>query len=50
MDLLFRLYYPWGLILQGLALVHAVKRRPEYYWYYIIFFGGAIGAAIYIAV
>lgn len=47
---LLDLYYPWGLILQALALVHAVKRRPEYYWYYIIFFGGAIGAAAYIVV
>lgn len=43
-----RLFYPWGLILQGIALLHAVKRRPEYYWYYIIFFGGVIGAAVYI--
>lgn len=43
-----RLFYPWGLILQGLALLHAVRRRPEYYWYYIILFGGVIGAAVYI--
>lgn len=45
---LVHLFYPWGLIVQGLALLHAVKRRPEYYWYYIIFFGGVIGAAVYI--
>jgi len=42
------LFYPWGLILQGVALVHAIRRRPEYYWYYIILFGGFLGAAVYI--
>jgi hypothetical protein len=48
MAVLVHLFYPWGLILQGIALLHAVKRRPEYYWYYIILFGGAIGAGLYI--
>lgn len=48
MGFLTHLFYPWGMILQGIALVHAVKRRPEYYWYYIILFGGAIGAGVYI--
>lgn len=42
------LFYPWGLILQAFALIHAIRRRPEYYWYYIIFFGGFLGAAVYI--
>ncbi|MGB0034870.1 MAG: tetratricopeptide repeat protein [Candidatus Acidiferrales bacterium] len=44
------LFYPWGFLLQFLALVHAVRRRPEYYWYYIIFFGGFLGAAVYIVI
>jgi hypothetical protein len=48
MGILAHLFYPWGLIVQGLALVHAVRRRPEYYWYYIIVFGGIIGAGVYI--
>lgn len=47
MGTLAHLFYPWGMIVQGLALLHAVKRRPEYYWYYIIVFGGIIGAGVY---
>jgi len=42
------LFYPWGFIIQGVALVHFVRRRPENYWLYIIFFGGALGAGVYI--
>ena len=48
MGFLTHLFYPWGLILQGLALLHFFRRRPDTYWVYIILFGGAIGAAIYI--
>ena len=42
------LFYPWGLILQGLAIVHFIRRRPDTYWLYIILFLGPIGAAIYL--
>jgi hypothetical protein len=42
------LFYPWGFIVQIFALVHFFRRRPEGYWFWIIFFGGALGAAIYI--
>jgi hypothetical protein len=42
------LFYPWGFIVQGLAIVHFVRRRPEGYWFYIIFFGGFLGASVYI--
>ena len=42
------LYYPWGFIVQGLAIVHFVRRRPENYWFFIIFFGGFLGASVYI--
>jgi hypothetical protein len=45
---LSHLFYPWGFILQGLALVHFVRRRPENYWFYVIFFGGFLGAGVYI--
>jgi hypothetical protein len=45
---LSHLFYPWGFILQGLAIVHFVRRRPENYWFYIIFFGGFLGAGVYI--
>jgi hypothetical protein len=44
------LLYPWGLILQGLAIVHFIRRRPDTYWIWIILFGGGIGALVYIAV
>src|SRR6266571_100822 len=42
------LYYPWGFLVQIIALVHFVRRRPETYWFYIILFGGFLGAAVYI--
>src|SRR6267143_1173271 len=42
------LFYPWGFIVQGLAIVHFARRRPENYWFYIIFFGGFLGASVYI--
>jgi tetratricopeptide (TPR) repeat protein len=44
------LVYPWGLIVQGIALWHFVKRRPENYWIYIIIFGGVLGAGVYVVV
>lgn len=47
---LTHLFYPWGLILQGIAIWHFVKRRPETYWLWIIIFGGVLGAAVYIFV
>jgi len=42
------LLYPWGLILQGLAIVHFIRRRPDTYWLFIILFLGPMGALIYI--
>src|SRR5271169_2228901 len=47
---LSHLFYPWGFIVQGLAIVHFVRRRPENYWFYVIFFGGFLGASAYIVV
>jgi len=43
-------FYPWGIILQVIAMVHFVRRRPENYWFFIIIFAGPIGAAAYIIV
>jgi len=44
------LFFPWGVILQVIAIVHFVRRRPENFWIWIIFFGGAISATAYILV
>ena len=43
-------FYPWGLILQGLAIVHLIRRRGAYYWFFIILFVGPLGALIYIII
>lgn len=44
------LFYPWGFIVQVLALVHFARRRPDTYWLWIILIGGFVGAAAYIVV
>src|SRR5260370_37808569 len=41
------LIYPWGFVVQGVALWHFVKRRPEGYWLWIIIFGGVLGGGAY---
>jgi hypothetical protein len=46
---MFGLYYPWGFILQAIALIHFVRRRPEPFWLFVILIGGWLGAFIYIA-
>src|SRR5262249_33666573 len=43
------LFYPYGVILQALAILHFVRRRPDTYWLWIILMGGGIGALAYIA-
>jgi hypothetical protein len=44
------LFWPWGFVLQALALVHFFRRRPEGYWFFVIMFLGAVGALIYFVV
>jgi hypothetical protein len=39
---------PWGLILQALAIIHFIRRRPDTYWLWIIIFLGPLGALVYI--
>jgi hypothetical protein len=46
-SLLF-LFFPWGIILQAVAIVHFIRRRPDGYWLWIIIFFGGLGALIYI--
>jgi hypothetical protein len=48
MGFLSHLLYPWGLLLQGLAIVHFIRRRPDMYWIFIILFFGPLGALVYI--
>src|SRR6201984_2274567 len=50
MGFLSYLLYPWGIILQGLAIVHFIRRRPENYWIFVILFLGPLGAIIYLLV
>jgi hypothetical protein len=50
MALLSHPLFPWGLLLQGFAIIHFIRRRPDIYWIYIILFLGPLGALIYIFV
>lgn len=44
------LLYPFGLVLEVLAIVHFIRRRPDMYWIYIIVFLGPIGCLVYLFV
>jgi len=44
------LFYPYGFLLQAVALLHFARRRPDTFWLWIILMGGAIGALVYIVV
>ena len=48
MGFLSGLFYPWGFLLQGLAIVHFIRRRPDTYWIWVILFLGPPGALIYL--
>jgi len=45
---MFGLFYPYGVILQALAIVHFVRRRPDTFWLWVILIGGGLGALAYI--
>src|SRR5262245_21033367 len=42
------LLYPWGILLQVLAMVHFIRRRPDNTWLWVIVFFGPPGALVYI--
>ena len=42
------LFYPYGIILQALAILHFVRRRPDGFWLWVIIVGGGLGALVYI--
>jgi hypothetical protein len=46
-SLLFFLH-GWGFVLQAVAIVHFIRRRPDTYWIFVILFLGWIGALVYI--
>jgi hypothetical protein len=50
MGIISHLFYPWGLILQVIAIVHFIRRRPDTYWIFVILFLGPLGALIYLCV
>ena len=49
-SLLFFVFSWWGILLQGIAIVHFIRRRPDTYWLFIILIGGWLGALVYILV
>src|SRR5208282_5612108 len=48
MGYLFLFLHGWGFLLQAVAIVHFIRRRPDTYWIFIILFLGWIGALVYI--
>lgn len=42
------LFYPYGIVLQAIAILHFVRRRPNTYWLWIILMGGGLGSLVYI--
>jgi hypothetical protein len=45
---MFGIFYPYGIVLQALAIIHFLRRRPDTYWLWIILMFGGIGALAYI--
>jgi hypothetical protein len=48
--LLFHVFSWWGLLLQVVAIVHFIRRRPDFFWLFIILFFGWLGALVYIGI
>ena len=47
---LYHIFGNWTYILQVLAIVHFVRRRPNVFWLWIILIGGGLGALVYFLV
>lgn len=43
-------FFGYGIILQAIAILHFIRRRPDTYWLWIIILGSGLGAFIYICV
>jgi hypothetical protein len=44
------IFYPYGIVLQALAILHFVRRRPDTYWIWVILMFGGLGALLYLAI
>jgi len=44
------LFHPGSFILVAIALIHFIRRRPNFFWLWIILFGQGLGALVYIFV
>jgi hypothetical protein len=40
----------WTYVLQAIAIIHFIRRRPNLYWLWIILIGGGLGAIVYIII
>lgn len=47
MGLLRFFFFPWSLVLQVIAIIHYIRRRPDWYWLYLIIFLGPLGSVLY---
>ena len=47
---MFGFLFPYGVILQALAIIHFIRRRPDTYWFWIILMFGGFGALAYILI
>src|SRR4051812_191830 len=50
MGFLSSIFFPYGLLIQAIAIIHFIRRRPDGFWLWIIIFGGGLGALVYFAV
>lgn len=44
---LYHIFGDWTYLLQLIAIVHFIRRRPNFYWLWIIIIGGGLGALVY---
>jgi hypothetical protein len=44
------IFYPYGIVLQAIAILHFVRRRPDTFWLFVILIGGGLGSLVYIFV
>jgi len=40
----------WSFALQAVAIIHFIRRRPNFYWLWVILFMSWLGALVYIAI